>query len=70
MEEVLHNWNLFGTPLYRSADGWECKLELPPGKYLYKFYIDGDFIANPLTPKENLVGDGKGHGGLTILEVK
>lgn len=67
---TFNNWNFWGTPLYRTEDGWECKLELEPGEYLYKFYIDGDFIADPRTPQEELLGDGKGHGGLTRIIVR
>ena len=66
---TFNNWNLFGTSFYQTEDGWECKLQLPPGEYLYKFYIDGEFIADPQTDPADLRKDGKGHGGLTKLVV-
>jgi len=66
----FNNWNMFGTPLAKTADGWECRLELLPGKYLYKFIVDGDWTADPSTPSDKLVRDGKGHAGLTEFWVK
>lgn len=61
----FNNWNMFGTRLARTADGWECKVELPKGSYLYKFIVDGDWTADPSTPADQLKRDGKGHAGLT-----
>ncbi|WP_373552114.1 M20/M25/M40 family metallo-hydrolase [Haliscomenobacter sp.] len=66
----FNNWNMFGTPLAKTSDGWECRLELPPGKYVYKFIVDGDWTADPSTPSDKLVRDGKGHAGLTEFWVK
>lgn len=66
---TFNNWNLFGTALYQTPDGWECKLELPAGAYLYKFHIDGDFVADPRTLESDLMQDGQGHGGLTKIRV-
>ncbi|MCW5910904.1 MAG: M20/M25/M40 family metallo-hydrolase [Cyclobacteriaceae bacterium] len=61
----FNNWNMFGTPLYKTKDGWECKIDLPKGKYVYKFIVDGSWTNDPSTPAEKLVRDGKGHAGLT-----
>jgi len=66
----FNNWSMFGTPLYKTESGWECKLELPKGRYLYKYIIDGNWTADPMTPKEDLLKDGKGHGGLTSITVE
>ncbi|MEM9529274.1 MAG: M20/M25/M40 family metallo-hydrolase, partial [Bacteroidota bacterium] len=66
----FNNWNMFGTPLYRTEEGWECRLYLPPGRYLYKFIVDGYWTADPTTPTEHLLKDGKGHGGLTAKLVE
>ena len=56
--------------MYSTEDGWEMKLDLPKGKYFYKFIVDGMWTANPAVPKEQLAKDGKGHAGLTILRVE
>ena len=61
----FNNWNMFGTPLSKTKNGWECKIDLPKGKYVYKYLVDGDWTVDPSTPTEKLTRDGKGHAGLT-----
>lgn len=67
---TFNNWNLFGTPMVKDKDGWYCRLPLAPGRYLYKFFIDGVWTNHPTTPKDQLKKDGKGHGGLTVMVVE
>lgn len=66
---TFNNWNLFGTPMVKTSKGWICKLDLTPGRYLYKFFIDGVWTDHPGTAKQDLKKDGKGHGGLTEMIV-
>lgn len=66
----FNNWNMFGTPLAKINGGWTCKLNLKPGRYLYKYIIDGDWTPDPKTPASKLLKDGKGHAGLTEIIVK
>ncbi|MEO1050992.1 MAG: M20/M25/M40 family metallo-hydrolase [Bacteroidota bacterium] len=66
----FNQWNMFGTPLYKTDIGWETKIDLPPGKYYYKYIVDGMWTTDPETPQKELAKDGKGHGGLTILRVE
>lgn len=66
----FNNWNMIGTPLYRTKEGWETKITLPKGKYYYKFIVDGYWTNDPKTPKSELTKDGKGHGGLTVFIVR
>jgi carboxypeptidase Q len=66
----FNNWNMFGTPLAKINGGWTCKLDLKPGRYLYKYIVDGDWTADPKTPADKLLRDGKGHAGLTERIVK
>ena len=66
----FNNWNMYGTPLKKTKTGWECKIDLPEGTYLYKYIIDGNWTTDPSTPAENLKKDGKGHSGLTEKLVK
>jgi hypothetical protein len=61
----FNNWNMFGTPLTKTKNGWGCKIDLPKGKYVYKYIVDGDWTADPSTPTDKLIKDGKGHAGLT-----
>lgn len=66
----FNNWNMIGTPLYKTKEGWETKIDLPKGKYYYKFIVDGYWTNDPKTPKQALTKDGKGHGGLTVFIVE
>ncbi len=66
----FNNWNMFGTPLYKTEAGWECKIDLPKGRYFYKYIIDGYWEADPKTPQDELLKDGQGHGGLTSFIVE
>lgn len=66
----FNNWNMFGTPLAKINGGWKCQLDLKPGRYLYKYIIDGEWTADPATPTDQLLRDGKGHAGLTEVIVK
>jgi serine protease AprX len=46
-------------PMVRLQEGvWELALPLPPGEYLYKFVVDGDWQADP--NNLHLVDDGLG----------
>jgi 1,4-alpha-glucan branching enzyme len=39
------------TPLTRGEGGvWETTLALDPGRYLYKFKVDGQWILDPANP--------------------
>ncbi len=31
----------------KEGEGWVCRMDLAPGKYTYKFVIDGDWILDP-----------------------
>ncbi|OKS86762.1 hypothetical protein RG47T_2219 [Mucilaginibacter polytrichastri] len=41
------NWNEQGYTLEHRGDEWTISLRLKPGKYLYKFLIDGNWILDP-----------------------
>ncbi|MEZ5013801.1 MAG: glycogen-binding domain-containing protein [Chitinophagales bacterium] len=48
--EISGNFNLWADPGYtmqKTADGWEIPLHLEPGKYTYKFIVDGKWILDP-----------------------
>jgi hypothetical protein len=40
-------WNPVRDLLSRSGNGWTGKLKIHPGKYRYKFVIDGKMISDP-----------------------
>jgi hypothetical protein len=65
----FNNWSMFDTPLAKVDGRWIVRLDLPPGRYLYKYIVDGVWTPDPSTPPNALTTDGQGHGGLTVREV-
>ena len=53
----LNNWDVSSLPMEKNGDGiWEARVELPPGRYEYRFWVDGvwhddpnahEMVANP-----------------------
>ena len=45
---TFNDWDPVATPLTRRADGtWAVALDLPPGRYEYKFVVDGRWCCDP-----------------------
>jgi len=61
-------WSTDAAPMRSRGEGhWETTVALPPGRYQYKFVVDGEWIADPLA-KENVANP---HGTLnSVLEVR
>src|SRR5260370_3470320 len=47
---TFNNWNQSQLLFAREADEWQCRIDLAPGKYTYKFIIDGNWILDPSNP--------------------
>ncbi|MBL0316973.1 MAG: glycogen-binding domain-containing protein [Flavobacteriales bacterium] len=50
-QEVLlsgsfNNWRTSGMAMQKSKNGWEVKLKLVPGRYEYKFIVDGTWMRD------------------------
>ncbi|HPE98184.1 MAG: hypothetical protein H6548_11415 [Chitinophagales bacterium] len=43
----FNGWAFPGYNMQRVAGGWEFNLYLPPGKSLYRFIVDGNWMADP-----------------------
>ena len=43
----FNDWSTSQIQAKRSADGWTVSLPLPPGKYQYKYIIDGRWTQDP-----------------------
>lgn len=43
----FNNWLTNDLPMQKTDLGWTIELELTPGKYYYKFIVDGQWIADP-----------------------
>ncbi|HEU4508551.1 MAG TPA: DUF3471 domain-containing protein [Pyrinomonadaceae bacterium] len=46
----FNNWNQSQVLCGKEGDDWICRMDLAPGKYTYKFIIDGDWILDPSNP--------------------
>lgn len=63
----FNQWSTQTHPMRRQEGGrWETTIELTPGRYHYKFVVDGEWIPDPWA-KENVWND---HGTLnSVIEV-
>lgn len=47
----FNEWSPTADPMEKGADGiWRITLSLKPGRYEYKFVVDGDYIEDPNNP--------------------
>jgi hypothetical protein len=46
----FNEWNQSQVLCGKEGDEWVCRIDLAPGKYTYKFIIDGDWILDPANP--------------------
>jgi len=48
----FNGWASHAAPMKRQGDGhWETTVALAPGRYAYKFVVDGHWIPDPLAHK-------------------
>ena len=44
----FNSWDKSGTPLKKDKSGvWKADLSLKPGRYEYKFFVDGSWTNDP-----------------------
>ncbi|MFT3980673.1 MAG: hypothetical protein QM687_09415 [Ferruginibacter sp.] len=43
----FNNWSPNGFPMKKDGDDWVMTVHLSPGKHLYKFVVDGQWIIDP-----------------------
>lgn len=43
----FNNWSTTQTPMKMMGNGWMVDLKLKPGKYTYKFIVDGKWTTDP-----------------------
>ena len=47
----FNNWNTSANPMEKDNEGlWKIVIPLSPGKYQYKFFVDGRYEADPTNP--------------------
>lgn len=47
---TFNNWNQSQYLFERVGNEWTCRISLPPGKYQYKFIVDGNWLVDPGNP--------------------
>lgn len=48
---TFNGWDPRGTALKRDGDAWNATIELPRGRYEYKFIVDGQWVPDPRAPE-------------------
>ena len=43
----FNEWNPATMPMRKEGDEWVFRVHLSPGKHLYKFIVDGNWIIDP-----------------------
>jgi enterochelin esterase family protein len=63
----FNNWIQTKNYCAREVDGWICRIDLAPGKYTYKFLVDGVGLKDPT----NAATEDDGHGVLdSVIVIK
>lgn len=55
----FNNWSTSDTPMKKRDSGWTVCLELPAGKYDYKFIVDGRWMPDPNNRNKENYRDGQ-----------
>jgi hypothetical protein len=61
----FNNWIQTKNYCAKEGEGWVCRIDLAPGKYTYKFLIDGVGLNDPTNPVTE--DDGNGHRDSVIV---
>jgi hypothetical protein len=61
----FNDWKPSTIMCGREGAEWVCRLDLKPGKYLYKFIVDGDWMTDPGNPRTE--GDENGNNNSVVL---
>ena len=63
---TFNNWNQSQLLFAKEGDEWVCRIDLAPGKYTYKFIIDGNWITDPANPATEDDGTGNTNSVLMV----
>ncbi|HYP30059.1 MAG TPA: serine hydrolase [Blastocatellia bacterium] len=61
----FNNWNQSQYLFAKEGDDWVARVSLAPGKYSYKFIVDGIWILDPAN--ENVEDDGTGNRNSVLI---
>lgn len=63
----MTGWNDGKVPMRKGTDGkWRVTVELTPGQWLYKFVVDGRWLADPGSPDHDADGAGGQHSFIFV----
>jgi 1,4-alpha-glucan branching enzyme len=49
----FNKWSPTAAPMHKRPNGtWAATVQLPAGRYAYKFIVDGKWIADPENPTQ------------------
>jgi hypothetical protein len=54
----FNDWIQTKNYCLKQTDGWVCHVDLAPGKYTYKFLVDGIALNDPINPATEADGNG------------
>lgn len=60
---TFNNWSTMQQPMQKTTEGWLTSIPLKPGRYLYKFIIDGKWRPDP----GNRLYEYDGHSGYNSI---
>ncbi len=65
---TFNNWDLKRTPLRRERDGnWKTTVWLPPGRYEYRFVLDGEQWLSDPNAKESVRNPFGGSNSILVV---
>lgn len=64
----FNNWNQSQILMQREGGRWICRIDLQPGKYFYKFVVDGTWTIDPENPKTEADDQNNKNSVLEIVE--
>jgi hypothetical protein len=53
----FNDWNVQDVKLQRNGDAWVGATQVEPGKLMYKFVVDGNYIIDPANPQTEKDGE-------------
>jgi enterochelin esterase-like enzyme len=63
----MTDWDRRKLPMQQAADGkWRVTVDLAPGQWVYKFVVDGRWIADPANPDQDADGQGGRHSFIFV----
>lgn len=65
---TFNNWNQAATICGRENNVWVCRIDLAPGRYTYKFVVDGTWMTDPANVQTE--DDGRGNTNSVFVKEK